>query len=107
MMRQTNQAAASIPMAPRWHHRVIRWLFPMIYLEPLPDKEGFVDGDFLIENDVFLDWRDRVRLLVSGHLLVKTRSQADVVVHKLHSKSVSMVLSPWDARIRKSRRVQE
>lgn len=57
-------------------------------------EEGFSPGYMMVTVDVHLSWRNRLRVLVSGHVLFTTASLTDVLVAKAKSKSVFSVLPP-------------
>lgn len=78
--------------------RVLRFLFPQHWLEPAPEELGWAPGELSLDSFVYLDALDRLRLLVSGKLAVRIRSQTDVVVNKMRSRSTISVLHPWANR---------
>lgn len=75
-------------------------LFPVRYLEPPEEREGFAPGDLSITTVVHLDWLDRLRIFLSGNLALKTRTQTDVEIAKASTTSAIWVLPPGDPRRR-------
>lgn len=72
--------------------------------EPDPYPDGCVEGAIVTDAIVFLDWRDRLRLLVSGRLNVVSRIVTDArVVFAVTSTSTS-VLAPGDGQAWRSAR---
>lgn len=57
-------------------------------------EEGFSPGYMLVTVEVHLSWCERLRVFVSGHVLLATASLTDVTVAKAKSKSVFSVLPP-------------
>jgi hypothetical protein len=80
-----------------WH----RLGFGMAYVPP-PDEDqerhlseqGYCEGALVTDTFAHLDWKDRLRLLVSGRLMVHVRTQTDVMVRKSMSQSAVRVLPP-------------
>lgn len=74
--------------------RVANRFYPQHH-EPAPeDLDGFAPSYMVTDVYVVLDWKDRLRLLVSGRLRVETRTKTDVIVRKTESTSVVNVLPP-------------
>lgn len=73
-------------------------VFPTRDLPPSDSWEhpepGFAPGEFGTSVVVYLDWRDRLRMLVSGLLRVEVRTATDCVVERAKSRSVVYVLPP-------------
>jgi hypothetical protein len=78
-----------------WLQRLVERLFPGKWNEPPEDLEGFAPSYMVTEVVAVLDWKDRLRVLVSGKLNVSTQTKTDVVVNKMDSKSAVYVLSPY------------
>lgn len=90
------QAECDTP--PRWK-RVMRSIFPARFLDvdySIPPEPGFVPGEFMTGVTLVFDWRDRLRLLVSGGVAVEVRTATDVIVDKAKSRSTFYVLAPGD-----------
>lgn len=76
--------------------RLTRRLFPTRCLQPAEDRDGFTPGEVSLSLVVMFDWKDRLRILVSGCLRVETRSQTDVPVNRIESRSAIYVESPLE-----------
>lgn len=96
--------AAYVP--PSWRQRLI-WalglyrkhndeLFDWRNMDP--PEEGFVPSCLHTETHCILDWKDRLRVLFTGHVVVDVWTKTDVLVKKSKSRSEVAVLPP----IRKS-----
>lgn len=88
-----NEAYAAPDQRSRWQRLKTR-LFPARRV-PIPeDLEGWAPS--YIETHVVsvLDWKDRLRALVSGRIHVQTRTKTDVVVSKMAADSVIYVEAP-------------
>lgn len=59
-----------------------------------PPPEGFALGVFHTETHIRLDWKDRLRVLLSGHLVLDAYSKTDVTVNKAMTLSEVSVLRP-------------
>lgn len=74
--------------------------FGYAHLSPREDDDTedgrFAVGEMVTNNHIFLDWKDRLRLIISGKLHVQTRTQTDVIVRCARSRSAARVLSPFD-----------
>lgn len=78
---------------PFWR-RWIAQLFPSKAV-PIPDGlEGFAPSYMVTHVVSVLDWRDRLRVLVSGRIHVEIKTKTDVVVSEMHSESVLYVEAP-------------
>lgn len=74
--------------------RVANRFFPQRH-EPAPeDLEGFAPSYMVTDVYAVLDWKDRLRVLVSGRLRIETRTKTDVIVGRSESTSVVNVLPP-------------
>jgi hypothetical protein len=67
---------------------------------PAPeDSEGFATGCLTTESTIVLDWKDRLRVLLSGRVSHYLRTQTDVPVTTARSISDARVLPPiWGKR---------
>ncbi len=54
----------------------------------------YIEGGIFIETWIKLDWKDRLRFIVSGKLLVQTRTETDCVVRHARTCASVTVLSP-------------
>lgn len=73
-----------------WH-----WLgFRGAFVPAMDDEDGWAPGQITTNVFVYLDWKDRLRALVSGRLEVQTRIQTDVHVSRARSRSKVGVLPP-------------
>lgn len=68
-----------------------------------PPEEGFVQSCLHTETHCILDWKDRLRVLLTGHVVVDVWTKTNVLVSRSKSRSEIAVLPP----IRKSQLVQE
>lgn len=75
---------------PAWK-KALRRLFPRQHLD-VPKEPSL-----LTVVHVHLDWKDRLRVLVSGHVLVETRTVTDVPVARAKSTSTVSVLAPGES----------
>lgn len=82
----------------RWWERMLSRLFPAQHVEPPEDIEGFFPGYTRTEIRVVMDWRDRLRALVSGKLTVIVLTQTDVAISKMRSGSTFWVNPPFSKR---------
>lgn len=72
-------------------------LFPARTLSPCDwdnPEPGFAPGEFSTLTIAMLDWRDRLRALVSGRIAIEVRSATDVEVKRVKSRGVVFVLPP-------------
>jgi hypothetical protein len=76
-------------------HRFLARLFPARYLLEIPeDTEGFAPSYIVTKVVSHLDWKDRLRVLISGNVHCETRTKTDVIVNKMVSESVVYVMPP-------------
>lgn len=75
--------------------RLVERMFPGRWNSPPEDLEGFAPSYMVTEVIAVLDWKDRLRVLVSGKMKVSTQIKTDVIVHKMISQSAVYVLSPY------------
>lgn len=59
-----------------------------------PDAPDMAPGWVATVTTTHVDWRDRLRILVSGRVLLKSFTQTDVIVRKARSTSSFSVLPP-------------
>lgn len=57
-----------------------------------PPEEGFAPGALHTETHVLLDWKDRLRVLVTGHIGIDVYTKTDVPVKRARSRSDVAVL---------------
>jgi hypothetical protein len=73
--------------------------FGRAHVDTPEDEIGFAPGYLSTETTIFLDWKDRLRVLVSGRLHSSMKTQTDVFVEKAISRSSVRVLPPkWSGR---------
>lgn len=77
----------------RWQQFKNR-LFPGQWMEAPEDLIGFADRYIMSEVTTIFDWKDRLRILVSGAIRTTTRIKTDKPVVDLQSESVCYVLQP-------------
>jgi hypothetical protein len=67
---------------------------------PAPeDGEGFATGCMTTESTIVLDWKDRLRVLLSGRASHYLRTQTDVPVTTARTISDARILPPaWGKR---------
>ncbi len=63
-------------------------------MDDLEDAEGFVVSYLITGVIVVLDWRDRLRVLISGKIEIVAATKTDVIVSKTLSRSKVSVLPP-------------
>ena len=68
--------------------------FGMCHVPAPEDTEGFAPSYIVTGVISQLDWRDRIRALVSGKIMVETHTKTDVIVGKMESVSRISVLPP-------------
>lgn len=76
-----------------WQRLVAR-LFPVRRMRNFGDLDGFAPSYMSTFIRARIDWRDRLRLLVSGRLHIEVQTKTDVAVSKMVSQSVVYVLPP-------------
>jgi hypothetical protein len=78
--------------------RVWRWLGFKHACADRPEEdeeaEGWAPSWFIVETWVHLDWKDRIRILLSGKLHVEQAVKTDVPISRSRSTSAVGVLSP-------------
>lgn len=77
----------------RWQ-RLLSRMFPTKAAPYMEDVDGFAPGCMRTVVVAHLDWRDRIRTLISGKVVVVTNSRTDVTVNKAQSESVVWVEAP-------------
>lgn len=81
-----NECMMAVPR-PWWHR-----FFPVA---PRPEIEGDTRTYLTTEVRIHADWRDRLRFLVSGRVVVQVRTYTDVEVQEAASASTFHVEPPW------------
>jgi hypothetical protein len=65
---------------------------------PRPEEdetiEGYAPSWFIVGTRVHLDWRDRLRVLITGNLMVESAVKTDAVINKSYATSAVGVLPP-------------
>lgn len=90
----SNGACVSSDPRP-WWLRLIHNRFPRTPLAiPEDDIPGYAPSYMMVTTEAHLDWKDRLRILVSGKCRVDTRIYTDVTVNRSQSESCFMVLPP-------------
>ncbi|KQQ39058.1 hypothetical protein ASF58_23240 [Methylobacterium sp. Leaf125] len=74
--------------------------FRMRYLERPEDREGFVSGYALTRCSMHFDWRDRLRILVGGVVVLETAMQTEHDPGRIASRSHVSVVDPTTAALR-------
>lgn len=80
-----------------WLSRVWRKLgFRRPHVEgPGVPREGFAEGCIIVESVTHFDWKDRLRILVSGKVSSEHAIKTDVVVLRSRVTTDVAVLPPW------------
>jgi hypothetical protein len=73
--------------------RLIRWLFPVNYLLT-PGSGEWITTHAVAE----LDWKDRLRVMLSGRVHIHIITEIDAPVRKCESKSIVYVEAPQRKR---------
>ena len=90
----TDGAFFAVDIRPWWHRLLVR-MFPAASLAIPEDLEGWAPSYMQTHVVVCLDWRDRLRVLVSGRLHVQTNTKTDVHVERMASTSAVWVEPPF------------
>lgn len=78
---------------PSFSRRVRQWLFPNRYCPP--PRLGVEARDLVtIRTSINLNWRDRIRALLTGRMVVETRTATEFFVGHNHTTSVVEVKPP-------------
>jgi hypothetical protein len=79
-----------------WWSKLLHWMFPQQYPQgdDIFDLEGYAEGFVNIECCTHVDFRDRLRLLISGKVTQRILVKTDVVVGKVMSISTFSVMPP-------------
>lgn len=87
-MEETHAGYYAPDPLPRWKRWLQQKLFPQGHLKPGGDDgdPAFAPGEAITGCNVTLDWKDRLRLLVSGRFNVETRLRTDVPVARMASR---------------------
>lgn len=75
--------------------RALRAIFPQRWLEPAEEAPGFAPSELSTDTYISLSVGDRLRILVSGKAVLRTRTQTDVTVNDARTRSVFSVQHPW------------
>lgn len=86
----------SIDSRSKWH-RFWRWLYPYKHC-PLPEVTGMASDCVKITTVIQLDWKDRVRVLFSGLVIVTTRTVTQHIVGWTVTGSESYVGTSYDLK---------
>lgn len=82
-----------MPVAPTWKDN-LRWkLFPSRHCD-LPEAPATYKDVLMCRTWVTLGWIDRLRMVLTGHLLVETRSVTEHKVGNSITRSACYVLPP-------------
>lgn len=74
------------------HEKYDDELFEWRYMDP--QEPGFVTSCLHTETHCILDWKDRLRVLLTGHILVDVWTKTDVAIGRSKSRSAIAVLPP-------------
>mgnify|MGYP001617003604 CR=1 FL=1 len=77
-----------------WRERLAIRLFPQRYLAPALERPGFALRELALDSFVQLGWLDRIRMVSSGRIVLRTRVQTDVLIRRAESRSETSVLPP-------------
>lgn len=86
------------PQQPPWYARVLLHLFPFRSQQPPEDAEGFAPGYARTKTIMVLDFGDRLRVLLGGHVHLDAVHQTDVVIGKMKSQATVCVTPPGKIR---------
>jgi hypothetical protein len=66
---------------------------------PRPDSEetleGYAPSWFIVGTRIHLGWQDRLRMLITGNLMVECAVKTDVAISKSKASSAVSVLPPF------------
>jgi len=69
------------------------------FFEDDDEDDGFAPGSLLTETFGHFDWRDRLRVLVSGKIMISARTKTDVPVDTAVTVSKVSILPPsWSMK---------
>lgn len=89
-----DEHAQYVTHVPTWKDRLAYWLFPSHDHDwqeaPVASKSIVVSTTV-----VHMDWKDRLRVLLGGLVVVRTRSAMDQEAHALQTEAKSYVHAPW------------
>lgn len=63
---------------------------------PCESIAGLAEGCLIVSTVTHFDWKDRLRILVSGNVAIENVVQTDVTVLRSYSYAASGVLPPWE-----------
>jgi hypothetical protein len=78
--------------------RLWRWLGYRYHLGPLTDDEGWEQGFLQNISGMKLDWRDRLRVLLSGHIRIVCNHSMDQPVNKVRTRMDWEIVEPGGKR---------
>ena len=89
------QVNTSMEYKPSLVHRITNYLFPHGPFPELQDRTPRMPGWAATVIHVNLTWGDKIRLCISGHLVIDMRQQFDVPVREVDTVSTVHVVAPW------------
>jgi hypothetical protein len=93
-MNQNQGGAFYAPDTRNWWQRLLSRMFPARSV-PIPeDLDGWAPSYMQTHVVATLDWRDRLRVLVSGKVHIQTNTKTDVPVGRMHSDSAVWAEAP-------------
>ncbi len=93
----TNNAYYALDTRTRWQ-RLLSRLFPARGVPSPDDLEGWAPSYLRTRVDGILDWKDRLRVLVSGRICVNVLTKTDVPVGRMFSESSIHVEAPGNSK---------
>lgn len=66
-------------------------------LLPAAEHPDFAPSELIVVTTCSFDWKDRLRLLISGRIQVEARGQTDVAIKRSLGRSAVGVLPPLSA----------
>lgn len=87
-----------MPIWKPWHRRLLDRLFPYLHQPDPAWAEGFTAGCCRSRTLMVLDWKDRLRVLVSGKVNLEQVHQTDVPLGKLKTVGAVCILPPGKVR---------
>ena len=65
----------------------------------MEEAEGWAESWFIVVTRAHLDWKDRLRLLISGNLMIDHAIKTDVPIGRSQATSAISVLPPRSVKI--------
>lgn len=93
-MEENNGGAFYAPDTRNWWQRLLSRLFPSKLHPDMADVDGMAPGYLITEVVARLSLIDRLRVLLSGGVVVAISTKTDVPVAKAYSTSVVWVEAP-------------